>query len=159
MNMNPKTAGKTKIRLMLVEDHMLVRMGLVSAARIEPDMEVVAEVDDAQQAMEGFQKCRPDVVIIDLRLPGMDGVELIKKLRNEFGRVRCVVLTSYGGGDDISRAMQAGAYGYVIKAMAPERLFEAIRSVHSGVKYVPPEIAHRLKERVDSELSPREIEV
>jgi DNA-binding NarL/FixJ family response regulator len=154
-----KSRTETKIRLLLVEDHILMRMGLVSATRIEPDMVVVAEAEDARQALELFRKHRPDVVILDLRLPGMDGIELIKALRQESASARILVLTSYGGGDDVSRAIQSGASGYVIKSMPLERVLEAVRVVHSGGQYIPAEIASRMSQRIHSELSSRELEV
>ena len=148
-----------KIRIMLVEDHMLVRMGLVSATNNEPDMEVVAEVDDGRQAVESFRKHAPDVVVLDLRMPGMDGIEIMRALRSEFGPVRVVVLSSYGGGGDVARAMQEGASGYVVKGMGLEHLLQGIRTVYSGGQYLPREIANRMTERIESELSPRELEV
>jgi DNA-binding NarL/FixJ family response regulator len=148
-----------KIRIMLVEDHVLVRMGLISATNIEPDMEVVAEVEDGRQAAESFRKHAPDVVVLDLRMPGIDGIEIMRTLRSEFGPVRILVLSSYGGGDDVTRAMQEGASGYVIKGMGLEHLLEGIRTVHSGGQYLPREIAHRMTERINSELSSREREV
>jgi DNA-binding NarL/FixJ family response regulator len=148
-----------KIRIMLVEDHVLVRMGLISATNIEPDMEVVAEVEDGRQAVEIFRKHLPDVVVLDLRMPGMDGIEIMRALRGEFGPVRILVLSSFGGGDDITRAMQEGACGYLVKGMGLEHLLEGIRTVHAGGQYLPREIASRMTERINSELSVRELEV
>jgi DNA-binding NarL/FixJ family response regulator len=148
-----------KIRIMLVEDHVLVRMGLISATNIEPDMEVVAEVEDGRQAVESFRKHSPDVVVLDLRMPGMDGIEIMRALRSEFGPVRILVLSSYGGGDDVACAMQEGASGYVVKGMGLENLLEGIRTVHAGGQYLPREIAGRMTERINSELSSRELEV
>ena len=148
-----------KIRTMLVEDHVLVRMGLVSAANSEPDLEVVAEVEDGWQAIDMFRKHSPDVVVLDLRLPGIDGIEILRALRREFRPVRVLVLSSYGGGDDVARALQEGASGYVVKGMGLEHLLEGIRKVHAGEKYIPREIACRMTERFDSELSSRELEV
>jgi DNA-binding NarL/FixJ family response regulator len=144
---------------MVVEDHVLVRMGLVSAANNEPDMEVVAEVEDGKQVVETFRTHQVDVVVLDLRMPGIDGVEITRALRSQFGAVRILVLSSYGGGDDIARAMQAGASGYIVKGMALEHLLEGIRKVHAGGQYLPPEISNRMVERMDSEISAREVEV
>lgn len=144
---------------MLVEDHMLMRMGLVSATRIEPDMVVVAEAEDGRQALEYFHKHKPDVTIVDLRLPGMDGIELIKVLQKESPGAKTLVLTSYSGGDDVSRAIQSGASGYVTKNMPLQRVLEAVRAVYAGGQYIPSEIAGRLSERIHSELSTRELEV
>jgi DNA-binding NarL/FixJ family response regulator len=157
--MNLESKSESKIRLLLVEDHILMRMGLVSATRNEPDLVVVAEAEDGRQAMELFRKHRPDVVIVDLRLPGMDGIELIKALCQEDPQARIVVLTSYGGGDDVSRAIQSGASGYVMKSMPLERVLEAVRVVYAGGQYIPREIAGRMSELIHSDLSTRELEV
>jgi DNA-binding NarL/FixJ family response regulator len=157
--MNLESKSESKIRLLLVEDHILMRMGLVSATRNEPDLVVVAEAEDGRQAVELFRKHRPDVVIVDLRLPGMDGIELIKALRQESAQARIVVLTSYGGGDDVSRAIQSGASGYVMKSMPLERVLEAVRVVYAGGQYIPREVAGRMSERIHSDLSTRELEV
>jgi DNA-binding NarL/FixJ family response regulator len=144
---------------MLVEDHILMRMGLVSATQIEPDMAVVAEVDDGRQAVENFRRHKPDVILLDLRLPGMDGIQVIKALRQESPEVRIVVLSSYGGGDDVTRAIQMGASGYVLKSMPLQQVLEAIRVVHLGGQYIPREIASRMSQRLHSEMSARELEV
>jgi DNA-binding NarL/FixJ family response regulator len=157
--MKTETQATKKIRLLLVEDHFLMRMGLVSATRIEPDMEVVAEVDDGRKVVEGFRTHKPDVVLLDLRLPGMDGIQVIKALREESPDVRVVILSSYGSGDDVVRAIQAGASGYVLKNMPPQRVLEAVRVVHFGGQYFPREIASRMSQRLHSDMSPREIEV
>jgi DNA-binding NarL/FixJ family response regulator len=157
MTIKPKS--ETKIHLMLVEDHILMRMGLVSATRNEPDLVVVAEAEDGQKALEMFRKHRPDVILVDLRLPGMDGIELIKALCRESADVRIVVLSSYGGGDDVSRAIQSGASGYVMKSMPLERVLEAVRTVYAGGQYIPREIASCMSERIHSDLSTRELEV
>jgi DNA-binding NarL/FixJ family response regulator len=148
-----------KIRLMLVDDHVLMRMGLVSATAVEPDMKVVCEIEDGKEAVDAFRLHRPDVVVVDLRLPGMDGIEIIKALRNEFGSVRILVFSNYGAGDDVARSIQAGASGYVVKDMPLEKLLEAIRTVYAGKQYLPPEIAGRLTGRIQSQLSDRELEV
>jgi len=148
-----------KIRVMLVEDHVLVRMGLVAAANEEPDIEVVAEVEDGRQAVDLYRTHQPDVVVLDLRMPGMDGVEIIRALRAEFGKVRILMLSSYGSGDDVARAMQEGAMGYIVKGMVLEQLLEGIRTVYNGGKFLPPEISHRMTERLNSDISPRELEV
>lgn len=157
--MSTKAEAKKKIRLMLVEDHILMRMGLVSATRIEPDMTVVAEIDDGRKAVEAFRKHKPDVVLLDLRLPGMDGIQVIKELRREAPDARIVVLSSYGGGDDVTSAIQSGAAGYVLKNMPLQQVLEAVRAVHHGGQYVPREVAGRMSTRMQSDISPREIEV
>src|SRR5215475_718396 len=157
--MSNKPKSSAKIRLMIVEDHILMRMGLVSATAFEPDMAVVAEAEDGRQALELYREHRPDVVIVDLRLPGMDGLELIKLLRQESPDVRILVLSTYGGGDDVSRAIQSGASGYAMKSMPLEQVLEAVRIVHAGGQYIPRELASRMSERIHSELSSREVEV
>jgi DNA-binding NarL/FixJ family response regulator len=153
------TESLRKIRVMLVEDHVLVRVGLACTVNVEEDMEIVAEAADGWQAVEAYRKHRPDVVILDLRLPGMDGIEVMKALQRESGAVRCIFLSSYEGGDEITRAMQLGARGYVLKSMASENLLAGIRAVYAGERYVLREIAGRMKNRIDSDLSPRELEI
>lgn len=144
---------------MLVEDHILMRMGLVSATRIEPDMVVVAEVERGADVVESFRAHQPDVVLLDLRLPDMDGIQVIRALRQEAPKARIVVLSSYGGGDAVMQAIQSGASGYVLKSMPLQQVLEAVRVVHLGGQYVPREIASRMSQRLHSDISPREIEV
>ena len=152
-------APPRKIRLMIVEDHVLVRLGLVSAVSTESDIEVVAEVADGRQVMKTYRQQAVDVVVLDLRLPGMDGFEVIRALQNKFAPVRILVLSSYDGRDDITRAMQAGASGYLVKGMGLDRLLAGIRAVHRGEQYLPPEIASRMTAQVDLDVSLRELEV
>ena len=137
-----------KIRVMLVEDHILIRMGLTTASQLMPDIELVAEVEEGEEAVECYRKHRPDVVIMDLRLPGMDGVQTIGALRREFGTVVVLVLSTYAADDDVYRAIQAGAAGYLLKDMPLNTLVDAIRSVNSGHNYFPPGISDRLAERL-----------
>jgi DNA-binding NarL/FixJ family response regulator len=135
-------------------------MGLMTLSDIEPDIKIVAQVEDGESAMEAFRKHLPDVVIVDLRLPGIDGVETIERLRKEFGPVRVLVLSSYRTDMDITRAIQAQASGYLLKDMPLPRLVEAIRTVHAGQQYFPPEIASRLPEQLrQPKLTPRELGV
>ena len=148
-----------KIRIMLVDDHILMRMGLASATNNEPDMEVVAEAEDGVEAVEAYRKHRPDVVILDLRMPKRNGIETVGVLRKEFGAVRILVLSNYNSGDDVAAAIQAGAQGYVVKDMPLEQLLDAIRRVYAGEQFIPPEIARRMASRMLSQLSPRELEV
>src|SRR6202000_2914348 len=137
-----------KIRVMLVEDHILIRMGLVTASQLEPDIELVAEVEEGEEAVEAYRTHRPDLVIMDLRLPGMDGIQTITALRREFGPVVVLVLSTYAADDDVYRAIQAGAAGYLLKDMPLNTLVEAIRSGSSRAKYFPPGISDRLAERL-----------
>lgn len=148
-----------KIRILLVDDHIVLRMGLVTATSGESDMEVVADADNGLDAIKAFRVHRPDVVLLDLRMPGINGLETIRLLREEFGDVRVVVFSNYASGDEAYQALMAGACGFVVKEMALDRLLEAIRKVHQGERYIPPEIATRLHGRVLSQLSPRELEV
>lgn len=155
-----KAEAKPKIRVMVVEDHILIRMGLSTLSEIAPDILIVTQVEEGEEAVEAFRKHRPDVVIVDLRLPGMDGIETINALRKEFGDVPILVLSSYSSDGDISRAIQASASGYLVKDMPATRLVEGIRAVHAGQQYFPIEIANRLPEQLrQSKLTPRELRV
>ncbi len=149
----------SKIRILLVDDHVLVRMGILTVTRLQPDMEVVAEVEDGEEAMDAFHKFKPDVVILDLRMPKIDGLELVGKIRNESRDAKILILSNYASGSDVSRAIQAGADGYVQKGMPLEQFLTAVRTVYAGERFVPPEIAVRLTSMVQSRLSEREIEV
>jgi DNA-binding NarL/FixJ family response regulator len=148
-----------KIRILLVDDHIVLRMGLTTATNGEPDMEVVADADNGLKAIEAYRAHRPDVVVLDLRMHGMNGVDTIRLLREEFRDARVLVFSNYASGDEVFQALRAGACGFVVKEMALDRLLEAIRSVHGGDQYVPPEIATRMNGRVLSQLSPRELDV
>lgn len=148
-----------KIRILVVDDHILMRIGLISSLNKQPDMEVVAEAEDGPGAMEAFRAHHPDVVILDMRLPGKSGVEVIGMLKQEFSAVRVLVLSSYGGGHEIGAAMQNGAAAYVLKNMPLPRLLDSIRRVHAGEIVYLPEIARSLAGRQASNLSNRELEV
>jgi len=152
-------AKAAKIRIMLVDDHIVMRMGLSTATNGEPDMEVVAEAENGVEAIEAYRVHRPDVVVLDLRMPKKNGIETLRLLREEFGDVRVLVFSNYASGEEVFQAFKAGAAGFVVKEMALERLLEAIRKVHQGEQYIPGEISRRMTGRVLSELSPREIEV
>ena len=143
----------------MVDDHMLMRMGLVTAASDQPDMEVVADVESGQEAVEAYRTHHPDVVVLDLRMAGLSGLETIRTLRAGFAAAKIVVFSNYARGEEIYQAMKLGAAGFVVKDMKLEMLLEAIRRVYSGQKYVPPELAVRMNERVFSQLSDREKEV
>ena len=152
-------AKPARIRIMLVDDHIVMRMGLVTATSGEPDMEVVAEADNGLEAVNAFRIHRPDVVVLDLRMPKKNGVETIRLLREEFGPVKVLVFSNYASGEEVFQAFKAGAAGFVVKEMALDRLLEAIRKVHQGEHYVPSEISARMSGRVLSQLSAREVEV
>ena len=152
--------GKTsKIRIMLVDDHIVMRMGLVTATSGEPDMEIVAEADNGLEAVNAFRLHRPDVVVLDLRMPKKNGVETMRLLQDEFGPVRVLVFSNYASGEEVFQAFKGGAAGFVVKDMPLDRLLEAIRKVHQGEQYIPSEISARMNGRVLSQLSAREIEV
>lgn len=148
-----------KIRILLVDDHIVMRMGLATAADGEPDMKVVAEAENGLEAIQAYQTHRPDVVVMDLRMPKANGIETIQRLRAEFGSVRVLVFSNYAGGDEVFQAFKAGACGFVTKEMPLERLLDAIRQVHAGEQYMPPEISMRLNGCILSNLSGRELEV
>jgi DNA-binding NarL/FixJ family response regulator len=156
--MQPQPQPK-KIRILLVDDHIVLRMGLATATSGEADMEVVADADNGRDAITAYRTHRPDVVVLDLRMPGMNGLETIRLLRAEFSDARVLIFSNYASGDEVFQALKAGAAGFVVKEMALDRLLEAIRKVHAGEQYVPTEIATRLHGRVLSQLSPRELEV
>lgn len=151
---------KTKIRLLVVDDHFFVRMGLTSSLSGESDMLVVAEADNGAQAIKLFREHRPDVVLMDGRLPGMSGVEALATIRGEFPGARVLMLSIDEGEEDIHRALQAGAAGYLPKATQLRELLQAIRAVHAGESYLPAALAARLAERGSgSSLTTRELEV
>jgi len=152
----PKPA---KIRIMLVDDHIVMRMGLATATNGEPDMEVVAEAENGLEAVSAFGLHRPDVVVLDLRMPKKNGVETIRLLHDTYGPVRVLVFSNYASGEEVYTAFRAGAAGFVVKEMSLDRLLEAIRKVHQGEQYIPSEISARMSGRVLSQLSTRELEV
>jgi DNA-binding NarL/FixJ family response regulator len=155
------SAAKTKIRhrVMLVDDHMLMRMGLSFALSHQPDIEVVAEAEDGVEAVELHRLHRPDVVVLDLRMPKRNGIETLIQLRKEFRGARVLVLSNYSTGDEIAAALQAGAAGFCSKDIALPDLVAAIRQVAQGEQYLPSEISRRLAGRISSQLSAREFEV
>jgi two-component system NarL family response regulator len=148
------------IRIMIVEDHAIVRQGLAALLRMVPEFVIVAEAEDGRQAIELYRKHQPDVTLMDLRLPQMNGVDAIGRIRLEFPQARIIVLTTFDGDEDIFRALQAGARGYLLKGMTGEELNEAIRSVYAGKSRIPAPVAERLAERMSAPaLTSRETEV
>lgn len=148
------------IKIMVVEDHHVVRQGLVALINGEAGMQVVADTADGRQALELFQQHQPDVTLMDLRLPGMSGVSVITRIRSQFPKARIIVLTTYDGDEDIHRALDAGARGYLLKGMSGDDLMHAIRTVHSGKSRIPSEVAERLAERMARpSLTDRELDV
>jgi DNA-binding NarL/FixJ family response regulator len=149
-----------KIKVLLVDDHPLMREGIAAVIQGEDGMVVVGEAGDGQQAIAAFRECRPDVTLMDLQMPAMNGIEAIKIIRGEFPAARFIVLTTYDGDVQALRALRAGAAGYLLKAMIWKDLPESIRAVHAGRRRIPPEVAAALAEHVaDDLLSEREIAV
>jgi DNA-binding NarL/FixJ family response regulator len=148
------------IHIMVVDDHHIVRQGLVALIGTIPDMKVVAEAADGVQAVESYRKHSPDVTLMDLRLPNKNGVDAIIEIRREFPGARIIVLTTFDGDEDIYRALQAGAKGYLLKGMNADELTEAIRVVHAGKSRIPAVVAERLAERMGGpSLTGRELDV
>src|SRR6266568_4747363 len=143
------------IRVLVAEDHTVVRDGLVAIIKQEADMDVVAETGDGQHAAELWKKHRPDITLMDLRMPGLDGVNAIYQIRAADPNARIIVLTTYDGDEDIYRGMRAGAKSYLLKDVRREELFQCIRAVHAGRTFLPPAVAAKLAEA----LTPRELEV
>ncbi len=151
---------KPQIRLLVVDDHFFVRMGLTSSLNAETDMQVVAEADNGAQAIKLFRQHRPDVVILDGRLPGMSGAETLSAIRGEFPEARVLMLSIDEGEEDVFRALQAGAVGYLPKAAQLQELLRAIRAIQSGEGYLPSALAARLAQRGSgATLTERELEV
>jgi DNA-binding NarL/FixJ family response regulator len=148
------------IRVMTADDHPIVRAGLAAVIRVEPDLTFVGEAGDGAQAVALFRAQRPDVTLMDLRMPVLDGVGAIRAIRADFPDARIVALTTYEGDTDIHRALEAGAVGYLLKDMLPTDVIDAIRAVHRGQRVIPPVVAGRLAEYTPRvELTEREREV
>jgi two-component system NarL family response regulator len=149
-----------KIRIMVVDDHYVVRMGLVGSLNIEPDMVVEAEASTGRQAIASFRQYHPDIVLMDLKLPGMSGVEATSTICREFPDASIIMLSTHDGEEDIYRSLQAGARTYLLKTAAREELIHTIRAVHAGERCISPAIGARLAERMThSELTSRELDV
>lgn len=149
-----------QIRVLLIEDHFLARIALHSVLSGHTRIEIVGEAADGEAGMEMYRSLRPDVVLLDLRLPRMSGFEVIAKLRKEFQLVRIVVLSNYRGSEDIYKAVHSGAMAYLTKDASGEELLSAIQTVHRGLRYLPHVALDRLAERMPTvELTPREFEV
>jgi len=148
------------IRILLADDHPILRQGVRALAADEVDMEFVAEASSGLEAIEEFRKHRPDVVLIDLQMPGMNGLEAIIAIREEFPEARFIVLTTYAGDAQILRALKAGARAYLLKSLLRRELLDTIRAVHAGQKRIPAEIAAQLADHLaDDSLTSREIDV
>ena len=151
---------RARIRVFSVDDHPLLREGIAAIINNQQDMFMVAQAANAQDAVEQFRKHKPDVTLMDLRLPDRSGIEAMIAIRTEFHDARVIMLTTFEGDVDIKRALEAGARGYMLKSMPPKELVEVIRQVHAGKKRIPPQLAAQLAEHMsDESLTEREVEV
>src|SRR5271170_1280637 len=148
------------IRILSVDDHALLREGIAALLASQPDMKLIAEASTGREALEQFRKHRPDVTLMDLQMPEMDGIEAMAAICSEFPEARVIVLTTYKGDVQVLRALKAGARGYLLKGLLRKELLETIRAVHAGKKCIPPEVASQLAEHAtDDMLTSREIDV
>jgi DNA-binding NarL/FixJ family response regulator len=155
MSADPKV-----IRVFAVDDHPLLREGIAALVNAEPDMKLVAEASNGQEAIEKFRSHCPDVTLMDLQMPELNGIEAIKQIRSEFPSARIIVLTTYTGDVQVVRALKAGARGYILKGHVHRELLDAIRAVDAGKKRIPEEIAVELADHaMDDGLTEREVEV
>jgi len=148
------------LRILIADDHYVVRMGLTALIETEPDLQVVGEAADGAQVVEMFKKLKPDLVLMDLRMPHCDGVAATKIIREQFPKAHILMLTTYDGDDDIHKALSAGAGGYLLKNATRDSLIPALRAVAAGQHWIPQEVANRLDARkMFEELTGREMEV
>lgn len=153
-------ATETQIKVLTVDDHLFLRQGIVAIIHEEEDMRVVGEASNGLEAIEVFRQCRPDVTLMDLQLPELNGIDAIIAIRKEYPGARIIVLTTYNGDFRVRRALKAGAAGYILKSAIRKDLIDAIRTLHAGRKYIPQQIAAELAEHYETDdLSAREVEV
>lgn len=148
------------IRIMVADDHPIVRSGLVLMIDYTPSMEIVAEANNGLEAVALFRQYRPDVTLMDLRMPEMSGADAIAVIHQEFSEAKIIVLTTYDGDEDIYKGLKAGAKGYIFKNAPVDEIIRAIKTVYEGKKYIPPEVGEKLSERLNRpQLSNRELDV
>ncbi|HEY9623944.1 MAG TPA: response regulator transcription factor [Crinalium sp.] len=148
------------IRVLIADDHSIFRQGLAMIISRDPDMTVIAQAENGQQAIDLFREHQPDVTLMDLRMPQVEGVEAITAIRSESKSARIIVLTTYDSDEDIYRGLQAGAQGYLLKDTEPDELFNAIRTIHRGEQYIPSNVGVKLIQRMNNPvLSERELAV
>jgi len=147
------------IRILTVDDHPLLRKGVAALVNAEDDMKLVAEASSGEEALEKFRAHRPDVTLMDLQLPDLNGIETILQIRREFPESRIIVLTTYSGDVQVVKAIKAGARAYLLKRQVHRELLETIRAVNAGQRRIPQEIAVELVDHLKDDLTPREIDV
>jgi len=149
------TTDLSLIRILTVDDHPLLRKGIAALVNAETDMKLVAEASNGEEAIEKFRSYRPDVTLMDLQMPGLNGIEAMSRIQSEFPNARIIVLTTYTGDAQVVRALKAGARAYLLKRQVHRELLETIRTVHAGQRRIPQEMAAELVDHARDDLTPR----
>ena len=154
------SAGSSRIRILTVDDHPVVRQGIAGLVGVQPDMVIVGEASNGREAIQQFRTHHPDITLLDLQMPEMNGLDALIAIRNEFPAAKVIVLTTYAGDVQILRALKAGAQAYLLKNTLHKELLETIRAVHAGKKTLSPEVSYQVAEHAaDDSLTPAEIAV